>query len=69
MTDRHIEHHRIITAVVCILSCNEMCLPVGELETMKAAGKILDPFEVVTREMSEDKHLSIFIKTCNSEYN
>ncbi|KAK3895702.1 hypothetical protein Pcinc_000625 [Petrolisthes cinctipes] len=56
---KYIEQHDVITAVLCLLGCNEMCLPSFDPETMKEAVKILALFEEITREISADKHLSI----------
>lgn len=59
MLERYIEQHDAITAVLCLLGRNEICLSSFDLEMIKAAVKILRPFEEVTWEISADKHLSV----------
>ena len=60
MLERITEQHQAITTALCLSGCNAMCLSSSDVSLLKAAMAILKPFEATTKEISADKHVSIF---------
>ena len=50
MLERMIVQHHAVTTVLCLPGKHEMCLSSEAIEEMKAAVKILKPFETATSE-------------------
>ena len=59
MFQRILEQHEAITTTLCLNGKNEMCLLPENLELIKKAVNVLQPFEIATTEMSADKYVSI----------
>ncbi|KAK4329592.1 hypothetical protein Pmani_000067 [Petrolisthes manimaculis] len=49
------EQYEVITTTLCLFGKHQMCLSSDELETVKNAVQVLEPFEEATREMSAEK--------------
>ena len=60
MFERITEQHQAITTALCLSGRNAMCLSSSDVSLLKAAMAILKPFEATTKEISADKHVSIF---------
>ena len=54
------EQHQAITTALCLSGCNAICLSSSDVSLLKAAMAVLKPFEATTKEISADKHVSIF---------
>ncbi|KAK3872140.1 hypothetical protein Pcinc_022761 [Petrolisthes cinctipes] len=59
MLERMIEQHDAVTTVLCLLGRNNLCLSPGEVTEMRQAVDTLRPFELATKEISADLHLSV----------
>ena len=59
MFERYIEQHTAITTALCLLNQNSLCISNDELEVIKAMIMALKPFEIATRELSCEKHVSV----------
>ena len=59
MFKRMLEQHHAVTTTLCLQGKNELCLSLADLEKIKAATKVLQPFETATTEMSAEKYVSI----------
>lgn len=59
MMDRFLEQHEVTTTTLCLLGKNNMCLNEEELELVRDAVALLEPFEEATREMSSEKFTSL----------
>ena len=60
MLERITEQHQAITTALCLSGCNAMCLSSSDVSLLKAAMAVLKPFQATTKEISADKHVSIF---------
>ena len=56
MMERILEQQQAIAAALCLLDTSDLLL---DSKDLKEATMLLKPFEVTTREMSEEKHVSI----------
>ena len=59
MFQRVIQQHDAITTTLCLMDKNEMCLTAENIETLKQIVGLLEPFEVVTREISSEQYISV----------
>lgn len=59
MLERFEEQYEVITTTLCLLGKHQMCLSSDELETVKNAVQVLEPFEEATREMSAEKFTTL----------
>ncbi|XP_076028560.1 zinc finger BED domain-containing protein 4-like [Oratosquilla oratoria] len=55
MFERFQEQHKAVTSTLCVLGRNNMCLSSDELECLSKAICVLQPFDVVTKELSAEK--------------
>ncbi|XP_076047308.1 E3 SUMO-protein ligase ZBED1-like [Oratosquilla oratoria] len=54
-SDKFQEQHEAVTSTLCVLGRNNMCLSGDELECLSKAICVLQPFDVVTKELSAEK--------------
>ena len=59
MFERIVEQHQAVTTALCLLNRNNMCLSTAELQQLKNAVTILQPFEAATTETSAEKFFSV----------
>ena len=68
MFKRMVEQHQAVTTALCLLNRNTMCITTTELQQLKIAVTILQPFEAATRETSAVScfSVSVLIPLANS---
>ncbi len=59
MFKRIIEQQEAVTTTLCLQGKNELCLSLVDIEEIKHAVKVLQPFETATTEMSAENYVSI----------
>ena len=59
MFQRIIEQHEALTTTLCLLDRSDLCLMNEMNENLKEAVTLLQPFEIVTREVSSEEYISI----------
>ena len=59
MFERIVEQHQAVTTALCLLNRNNMCLSAAELQQLKSAVTVLQPFEAATTETSAEKFFSV----------
>ena len=59
MFERIVEQHQAVTTALCLLNRNNMCLSTAELQQLKNAVTILQPFEAATTETSAENFFSV----------
>ncbi|KAK3890989.1 hypothetical protein Pcinc_005154 [Petrolisthes cinctipes] len=59
MLERFEDQYEVITTTLCLLGKHQMCLSSDELDTVKNAVQIQEPFEEATREMSSEKFTTL----------
>ena len=60
MFERITEQHQAITTALCLSGRNALCVSSSDVSLLKAVMAVLKPFEATTKEISSDKHVSIF---------
>ena len=68
MLERIVEQNQAVTTTLCLMDRTDLILDSKDIEVMKEALKLLKPFEVATRELSEEEHVSVskIIPLCHS---
>lgn len=59
MMERLVEQQQAVVATLCFLDRSDLLLDSKDFDVLKEIIKLLKPFEVATREMSEEKHVSV----------
>ena len=59
MMERILVQQQAITTALCLLDRKDLLLDSKDFDVLKEATRLLKPFETATREMSEEKHVSV----------
>ncbi|GFO40964.1 hypothetical protein PoB_006746900 [Plakobranchus ocellatus] len=59
MVERYVEKHQAVTGALCALGKAEMRVSNDEIHLLKTIINVLTPFDLVTLEMSIEKHPSL----------
>ena len=59
MFERMAEQYQAVTTALCLLNRNSMCFSAAELQHLKNAVTVLQPFEAATTETSAEKIFSV----------